>query len=118
MFFYVSLLVEESFFDEISMGFLIVGHTHSSIDQFFSLLSKAIERCSFIGSPLSLHALYSTCTNDLQMSVKVQRQIVVEYDYISAFKPYINKSIKYYQDPHNFLFRYDSRNYKIFLTCF
>ena len=31
-----------------------MGHTHSSIDQYFSTISKAIKSSFFIGSPLSL----------------------------------------------------------------
>ena len=105
MFFYFSLLVERHIFDEISMGFLIVGHTHSSIDQFFSVLCTAIEASKFIGSPMALHELYSKCSNDQRMIPKRQRQIRVEFDYVSAFKPYLNKNIMYYNVPHNFLFR-------------
>ncbi|KAJ1387535.1 hypothetical protein B484DRAFT_409877, partial [Ochromonadaceae sp. CCMP2298] len=42
MFAYMSMLVETFKFDFIELNFLIVGHTHASIDQFFSGLSKAI----------------------------------------------------------------------------
>jgi len=54
MFSYLSLLVEQDYFKEINVGFLVVGHTHSSIDQYFSVLSKAIQSKTFIGSPLAL----------------------------------------------------------------
>ena len=59
MFAYVSSLVELGYFDVMEMNFLIVGHTHSSIDQYFSVLSKAITNAEWIGSPLSLQALCS-----------------------------------------------------------
>ena len=42
MFAYASALVENGYFDVLEVNFLIVGHTHSSIDQYFSVLSKAI----------------------------------------------------------------------------
>jgi hypothetical protein len=106
MLFYCSLLVELNLFDEITLGFLIVGHTHSTIDQFFSVLCKAIDSCFFIGSPMALHELYSKCCNDFRMIPKKQRTIHVAYDYVKAFKPYINKGVKYYQVPHCFFFRY------------
>jgi len=70
MFFYLSLLVELHYFDDISMQFLIVGHTHSTIDQFFSVLCKAIERARFIGTPISLHELYSTCSTQNRIRPK------------------------------------------------
>ena len=106
MFFYLSLLVELNLFEEITMGYLIVGHTHSTIDQFFSVLCKAIESCRFIGTPMALHHLYSMCSNDLRMKPKRQRQIHVEYDYVTAFRPYINKTVVFYNIPHNFIFRF------------
>lgn len=50
MFFYLSLLVEEGHFTQICVNFLIVGHTHSSIDQFFSVLSRKIKAQRFVGT--------------------------------------------------------------------
>jgi hypothetical protein len=37
---YFELLVENRHFDEIEVFFLIVGHTHTPLDQFFSCLSR------------------------------------------------------------------------------
>ena len=54
-----ALLVELGYFEKITVGFLIVGHTHASIDQYFSCLRKLIRRASFIASPLALQHLYS-----------------------------------------------------------
>ena len=52
MFAYASALVELGYFDAIDMNLLIVKHTHSSIDQYFSVLSKAIKSAEFIDSPI------------------------------------------------------------------
>ena len=57
MFTYVSMLVDQGIFDTVDIFFLIVGHTHASIDQYFSVLARQIQECEFIGSPLSLHSL-------------------------------------------------------------
>ena len=57
MFAWSSLLVDKNMFDSVDIFFLIVGHTHASIDQYFSVLAKQILSCEFIGSPLSLQAL-------------------------------------------------------------
>ena len=54
-----ALLVELDYFDKITMAFLIVGHTHASIDQYFSCLRKRIRRATFIASPPALHHLFS-----------------------------------------------------------
>ena len=55
---FMSQLVEEMYFDKIEVFFLIVGHTHNLLDQWFSVLGKAVKGADFIGSPLALHQLY------------------------------------------------------------
>jgi len=113
MFAYASALVECGYFDIMEINFLIVGHTHSSIDQYFSVLSKAIDSAEWIGSPISLQALCSQAhkatrgDNDeiIDQRPSINRQIEVYYDVVSALKPYINDQIKFFQVPHHFLFR-------------
>ena len=58
-FIWCSLLVEAGYFSNITVGFLIVGHTHASIDQYFSCLRRKIRNASFIGSPIALQYLFS-----------------------------------------------------------
>ncbi len=88
---YLSLLVEAGEFDEIHMNYLIVGHTHSLIDQFFSTLSKAIRNADFIGSPLALRDLLN---EKVPGRIAVIRPISVFYDFPSAITPFLNTSIK------------------------
>jgi hypothetical protein len=92
---YLSMLVETKEFDEIEMNFLIVGHTHCSIDQFFSSLSTAIRDASFIGSPLALINLFleKRKRDPTLTQIAVARQIIVYYDFKSAIEPYLNKNI-------------------------
>lgn len=104
MFGYASTLVELGYFEAIDINFLIVGHTHSSIDQYFSVLSKAIAKSEFIGSPLSIQALCSQAHKD-RARPAVIRQIEACYNIVDALKPYINKKIKFFQVPHCFSFR-------------
>jgi len=58
MFAYFAALLEEHIFEEIRVNFLIVGHTHSNLDQSFSVYSKKIRACEFIGSVPALDELY------------------------------------------------------------
>lgn len=104
MFGYASALVELGYFEAIDINFLIVGHTHSSIDQYFSVLSKAIKKAEFIGSPISLQALCSQAHTD-RARPAVNKQIEVYYNVVEALKPYINNKIKFYQVPHCYVFR-------------
>ena len=38
--------------------FLFAGHTHSPIDQNFSVVGKAIRRAAFIASPVAMNELF------------------------------------------------------------
>ncbi len=46
------------------MHFLIVGHTHNVIDQYFSVISKKIFKAEFIATPYALHALILQTNDD------------------------------------------------------
>lgn len=94
MFTYLSLLVEMKRFREIYVNFLIVGHTHNGNDQYHSTLSNAIKNASFIGSPLALAQLCRQAHSEEGKRPFLVQQIVVYRDYCSAFKPYINSTIK------------------------
>lgn len=102
MFSYLSLLIETFIFDKIEVNFLIVGHTHSSIDQFFSTLSKLIGSTSFIGSPIALEQLFTkakeeaNCSDESnKKSISIMRKLSsICYDFANAFAPFINNKIK------------------------
>ena len=101
---YSSLLVELFAFDEIEIAFLIVGHTHASIDQYFSVIAKAIRKAHFIGTPVALLELIRRCHDSSWEQKAIIRDIKVYYDLKSMFQPYVNKRIKYYNIPHIFRF--------------
>lgn len=83
------MLVEMGRFSEVYMNYLIVGHTHSLIDQFFSILSKAIDSVDFIGSPLGLCTLLKQ-HQTAGPRISIIRQISVVYDFVSAITPFLN----------------------------
>lgn len=102
---YISLLLESYHFEAINMYFLIVGHTHNALDQYFGVLSEAVKASYFIGSPISLHHLLELAHSDPKKRPTVSRQISIIYDYTKLLGPYINKEIKFFQIPHCFQFR-------------
>ena len=118
MFCYLSMLVEAKLFKTINVNFLIVGHTHCSIDQYFGTLTTAVNSAKFIGSPLSLWNLYDSLP--LESKPIMQRPIKIVHDYKTFFSSHINKDIKYFQVPHCFTFRLvagrASMKYKLFST--
>ena len=115
------MLVQADSFDVIDVHFLIVGHTHASIDQYFSVLAKQIFRSDFIGSPLALEVLLGlekdfnlSGTSWEQDTEKAKprrakplfiRKLSVFYDLKSLFRHMIDFSIKYYSIPHRFQFK-------------
>ena len=116
VFAYFSLLVQDRHFRVVEVFFLIVGHTHASIDQYFSILSKLIWSSEFVGSPLALEALLKKEGLVKNLSGKswekgaerakplIVRKLSVVYDMKTALNPLINKTIKYYPIPHRFRF--------------
>ena len=123
MFTYLALLIQEAKFKVIEVFFLIVGHTHTSIDQFFSVLSRVIWKSHFLGSPLSLQSLLAnemvanvslsgkSWANDSEINERklkskplLVRKLSVVYDMKAALLPLINDSIHYYVIPHQFRF--------------
>ena len=99
---YYSLLVESFSFDIIEIAFLIVGHTHASIDQYFSVISRAIRQARFIGTPVALLELIRRCHNESWQQDAVIREIKVYYNMKAMFAPYLNRKIKYFNLPHLF----------------
>jgi hypothetical protein len=103
--YYYSLLVESYCFDDIEIAFLIVGHTHASIDQYFSVIpSRAIKKARFIGTSMAPQELIRRCHNESWQQDAVIREIKVYYNMMKAMfaPPYINKKIKYFNLPHLF----------------
>lgn len=107
-----SLLVELGYFDKVTVGFLIIGHTHASIDQYFSCLKNLIRNAAFISSPLALQHLFSLEPLYAKANKKKQKfrppikqiQLLFVHDYDSFFEPYMNNDISGYGTPYQFQF--------------
>jgi hypothetical protein len=115
------MLVEKDIFDTVDVYFLIVGHTHASIDQYFSVLARQILSSDFIGSPLSLQSLLGR-EKDYNLSgdgwkqtdpnAKPRREkpllirkLSVIFDLKSCLVGIIDMDIKFYSIPHRFQFK-------------
>jgi len=107
VFMFNSLLVELGYFECITVGFLIVGHTHASIDQYFGCLRGLINASLFIASPIALQHLFALPpkTEDSKYrSPILQIKIHFVHDYVSFFEPYWNKKIHKHGVPYQFKF--------------
>ena len=87
-----SFLLSFICFCSFHINFLIVGHTHCSLDQYFSVISRAILNCEFIGSPEGLIELYGTAHQGTAVSQRplVNRQVHAIYDWVQFYAPFIN----------------------------
>lgn len=96
---YLSLLVELGLFKRINVSFLIVGHTHCLIDQWFSTITKIIKRQRFIGTPLAMENLlyqYQGKKSTFKNPEK-QQHVHAVYNIRAMLEPYINENIKWFQ---------------------
>jgi hypothetical protein len=109
MFCYLSNLVEDCYFEEIELFFLIVGHTHNILDQWFGVLSRAIRGASFIGSYLAMHELYKIAHQDDEADLRPQKvhQLELYHDWRRFYKAVRNEEIHNYNIPHRFKINLD-----------
>ena len=107
---FCSILVEAGYFQTITVGFLIVGHTHASIDQYFSCLRRKIRNASFIATPMALQHLFTLPFSASEKKKSrfrppiSQLQLYFVHDYRSSMAPYVNPAISDYNIPYQFKF--------------
>ena len=105
---FFSHLIEAGYVDEIEMFFLIVGHTHNHLDQWFSVLSKAIKRSDKLMTVIALHELFRLAhkmrsDSDSKTPARVI-QLTTYHDWVRYYAPVRNDSIMYYNIPHRVKF--------------
>jgi hypothetical protein len=101
---YISMLVQSQALESVEVYFLVVGHTHSSIDQYFSVLSNAIHQCEFIGECKSW--MYYCCfvMMNIWAGTPLALQWCVEHAHSKALKrPILTKQI-YVRDALNYCY--------------
>ena len=105
----MSQLVEECYFEKIEVFYLIVGHTHNILDQWFSQLGKAVQAADFIGSVLALHSLYKLAHDDDEKDKRPSEcyQLTTYRDYRKYYNQVRNESIRNYNLPHGTKFELD-----------
>lgn len=101
MFCFLSETVEECYFDCIEVFFLLVGHTHNILDQWFGVLATAIQSANFIGSVLALHELYKIAHAESSKNLRPKEvyQLEVYHDWRKRYAPVVNNEIHNYSVP-------------------
>ena len=111
LFGFLSDLVARRIFDEIHVGFLMVGHTHEDIDQYFSIISSWLRKTEIIcPDHISLKkeiesAFAQSKKNKTQVPVIVDVNACQLFNYDLYYKQHINPSLCYYSKPHQFRFK-------------
>ena len=114
MFAWVQHLVEEGYFRKVEIFYLFAGHTHSPIDQNFSVVHNAINRSKFIGSTIAMHELFKVAHDIEDEKSKLSRiteviPLDIYHDYVKWYEPVMNPLIRNHQGPHRFLIEYLER---------
>ena len=109
MFAFLTDLVRRSVFWKIKAGFLMVGHTHEDIDQFFSVISRHLKKLHIIcPDPPSLvqairDAFSSAQLQDSKMFLNILTFPATSMtNYSLWYEQFIDSSISYHQEPHQF----------------
>ena len=77
-------MVEDEELDVAEICFLVVGHTHCSVDRYFSTISNAINAAEFIPTPMALRAYLAIFETNESRRPKVVRLLEV-YIYIYIY---------------------------------
>ena len=93
-------LVQQGTFEEVKIGFLIVGHTHEHIDQFFSVLQKLL---SAYGARTVIHLLEQLVSahKNVKVSAEMLNDVVQFREFISKYLAGMHS----HTTPHHFHFK-------------
>jgi nicotinamide riboside kinase len=82
--------------DVVHISFLLVGHTHVLIDQYFSVIGRHIDNVKFIGSHHSMKQVFEKCLFHNNKPL-IQRKLEYVYDVTAALAPYIDPNLMYHR---------------------
>ena len=105
LFAFCDWLVATGIFDSIQINYLVVGHTHEDIDQWFSTFSKAVHKQD-IWTPNQMLELLAHMSEKDSINPKVVF-VTSRHDYASWLAESIDPQLGYYSrepSPHEFLF--------------
>ena len=108
MFAWIHHLIDEGYFRSIEIFFLFAGHTHSPLDQNFSVVGHAVNRASFIGSIIAMQELFKAAhdiTNEKSKLTRITETHYLEFYHnnVQKYDPVIDTLIRNYGGPHRYL---------------
>jgi hypothetical protein len=104
MFGFLTHLVRLSMFRKIKVGFLMVGHTHEDIDQFFSVIAAHLKMPHVIcpDIPTFIAEVKNAFSNEKAQPTVIQLAALSIFDYKAIYKDYLDPQLAYHQEPHQF----------------
>ena len=101
---FVTDLVRRGVFVKAKLGFLMVGHTHEDIDQFFSIISIHLKKETVVCP--DQHSLRIEIPNAFLNPVDKPDVIVLDpskmFDFNELYLSSIDEQISYHQEPHQY----------------
>ena len=89
---FLALLVFHGYVEEVQLSFLIVGHTHEDIDQFFSVLTKHLMNLKVVKTPQAFQTEIEKASSGKRRKV-VARTVDAVLNWTDALKPFSNQTI-------------------------
>lgn len=108
LFGFLAHLVDRGVFEQVQVGFLMVGHTHEDIDQFFSVISSWLKKWETICA--DIEQLKQEIENAFLSKKRSPPEIfqlsaVAIHNYDNFYLPHINKKLAYHTVPHQYKFQ-------------
>jgi hypothetical protein len=84
-------IIEEWYVDSIEIIFFILaGHTHNILDQWFGVLAATIRKANFIGSFIALYELYRIAHDESSRKLRLKRSNSWKKRYASVANEFIH----------------------------
>ena len=98
MFAFLADLVRRLVFHKIKAGFLMVGHTHEDIDQFFSVISQHLKQLHVIcpDQPSLLKEIQNAFKDMSEKPEVIVLSAFQIFDYIKFYDPVLDEALAYY----------------------
>ena len=104
MFGFLTHLVRENIFHKVKAGFLMVGHTHEDIDQFFSTIATHLKNIETLcpDQPSLFQEIRNAFKNSVDQPDIFCLQASEIFDYVNYYESVLDPSLAHHQEPHQF----------------
>ena len=100
MFGFLTHLVGENIFHKVKAGFLMVGHTHEDIDQFFSTIATHLKNIETLcpDQPFLFQEIRNAFKNSVDQPDIFCLQVSEIFDYVNYYESVLDPSLAHHQE--------------------